>query len=190
MIDRHFKAVLDCAADGVLIERGERVVYVNPAYARMLDYPSTTELLSGTIRDIAHPEDLERMQWFGSCRTTGRPAPTRYTFRAQARGSRIVTLDAAISLANVAGDVLITTIVREMRPPEVISPRIPGTERLSSREQEILDLILRGMRSKEIAFALGISEKTVFTHRSRAFRKLAVRSDREMFRLAADLHLI
>lgn len=190
MIDRHFKAVLDGATDGVLIERGERVVYLNPAYARMLDYPSTTELISGTIRDIAHPEDFERLQWFGSCRASGRPAPTRYTFRARARGARIVTFDATISLANVAGEVLITTIVRELRPPEMVSPRIPGTDRLSSREQEILELILRGMRSKEIALALDISEKTVFTHRSRAFRKLAVRNDREMFRLAADLHLI
>lgn len=189
-MERHFKAVLDCATDGVLIERGDRVVYINPSYARMLDYPSPTELISGTIRDIAHPEDFERLQWFGSCRAAGRSAPTRYTFRANARSGRIVTFDASISLAKVAGEVLITTIVRELCPAGRDSLRVPGTERLSSREHEILELILRGMRSKEIAFALGISEKTVFTHRSRAFRKLAVRSDREVFRLAADLRLI
>ena len=190
MIDRHFKAVLDGATDGVLIECGERVVYVNPAYAKMLAYPSTSELHGATIRDIAHPDDLDRLRWFGACRAAGKPAPSRYTFRARGRGARIVTFDASISLSKVAGDVLITTIVRELNDQATEGLSIPGTEKLSGREQEIVKLILRGSRSKEIALELNISEKTVFTHRSRAFRKLAVRSDREMFRLAADVRMI
>lgn len=190
MIDRHFKAVLDGATDGVLIECGERVVYLNPAYARMLAYPSTSELHGATIGDIAHPEDLERLRWFGACRAAGRPAPSRYTFRARGRGARVVTLDATISQTKAAGEVLITTIVRELQSGDREDAMFPGTEKLSPRELQILQLILRGARSKEIAVALEISEKTVFTHRSRAFRKLAVRNDREVFRLAADLGMI
>src|SRR5688572_16361378 len=95
--ERHFRVVLDAAPDGVLIECGDRIAYVNPAYARLLHYPSATELSSATINEIAHPDDLDRLRWFGRCRSEGKPAPTRYTFRARARDGEVVTFDASIS---------------------------------------------------------------------------------------------
>jgi DNA-binding CsgD family transcriptional regulator len=103
-----------------------------------------------------------------------------------------VTFDASVSTIHIGGETLITTVVREIAKRENVSSLLtfPGTAELSSRELEIVQLVLRGKRSKEIALALGISEKTVFTHRSRAYRKLSLRSDRELFRLAADLQLI
>ena len=47
-------------------------------------------------------------------------------------------------------------------------------ETLSAREREILDLIARGDHNKEIALALGISDKTVRVHCSRLFLRLGV----------------
>lgn len=44
--------------------------------------------------------------------------------------------------------------------------------RLTSRERLIVRLIAEGLRTPEIAGSLGISEKTVETHRSSIFRKL------------------
>ena len=191
MLDRHFKAVLDDATDGVLIERGDCVLYLNPAFAHILGYPSSSELTGAGINQIAHPEDLDRLRWFGACRLAGRPAPTRYSFRARKRHGEIVTLDASISVTKSGGEILITTIVRELQvAPQSIVQHVPGTQNLSAREKEVLERVLMGQRSKEIALQFNISEKTVFTHRSRAYRKLAVRSDRELFRLAADLGLI
>lgn len=195
IVDRQLRAVLDGASDGVLIESDERVVYVNTAYARMLGYPSTSELSSATIREIAHPDDLERLRWFGLLRKEGKPAPTRYTFRACARGGDIVTFDATISQTRVDGEVFIMTIVREVevRAEEDVpepSLEIPGAKRLSERENEVIQHVLQGRRSKEIALLLNVSEKTICTHRSRAFQKLALRGERDLFRLAAELGLI
>ena len=190
MLDRQFRAVLDNAPDGVLVEVGERVAYVNPPYARMLGYPSVTDL-SDSIRDIAHPEDLERLSWFGRCRRQGRPAPTRYTFRACGRGAVIVTFDASVSMTRLDGELLITTIVREMEENRRVAEfTIPGLDRLSAREDEVLRYLLEGKRSKEIAAMLQVSEKTIGSHRSRAFRKLALRSDLDLFRMAAKVGAI
>lgn len=186
MRDRNFRAVLDSAPDGVLIECGDAINYINPAYAHLLGYPSTTELCSATIREIAHPEDLERLRWFGRCRREGKPAPARYTFRACGRGGRVVTLDASISMSRLEGETFITTIVRELVQEQRCTIEVPGMQRLSPRELEIVQHMLEGLRSKEIAELLQMSEKTVFTHRSRAFRKLALRGDRDLFRLAAE----
>jgi PAS domain S-box-containing protein len=186
MMDRYFRAVLDQATDGVLVEAGERIAYVNPAYARMLGYPSTTELASATIRDIAHPEDFERLMWFGVCRRNGKPAPTRYSFRAQGR-DEIVSFDASISMVRIDGELLITTIVRECiaATPERRMD-VPGLQRLSHREREVVELLLEGRRSKEIATLLNVSEKTIGTHRARAFQKLALRGVGDLFRVATS----
>jgi DNA-binding NarL/FixJ family response regulator len=43
---------------------------------------------------------------------------------------------------------------------------------LSNREREVLQLIAEGQSTKEIAFALGVSGKTVETHRQQIMRKL------------------
>ncbi|HVG22748.1 MAG TPA: PAS domain S-box protein [Thermoanaerobaculia bacterium] len=188
LYDCHFRAVLEHAPDGVLVEAGERIAYVNEPYARMLGYRGATDLCDATIRDIADPEELDRLAWFGRCRAQGKPAPARYTFRARRRGGDVVTFDASVSMTRVDGEILIMTVVREIattkcEPAQLV---VPGLERLSDREREVIDLLLRGRRSKEIAALWNVSEKTIGSHRSRAFRKLALRSDLDLFRLAAE----
>lgn len=186
ILERHFRATLDNAPDGVLVEARDSIAYVNAAYARLLGYPSAYELCEATIRDIAHPEDCDRLMFFGRCRAEGKPAPTRYTFRACGRGGKTVTLDASISAARCDGELLITTIVREI--PETPPPtmHLPGTKHLSPREREVVQYLLEGRRSKEIALMLDISEKTIWTHRSRAFQKMALRGVGDLFRVAAE----
>jgi len=55
---------------------------------------------------------------------------------------------------------------------------------LSSREQEILTLIFQGMRNREIAEALAISENTVKFHLSAVYEKLGAGSRTEAVREA------
>jgi FixJ family two-component response regulator len=63
-------------------------------------------------------------------------------------------------------------------------------ESLSPREREIMVQVVRGRLSKQIAGDIGIAEATVKIHRSRAMRKLNVRSLPELGRLADKLKLI
>jgi len=57
-------------------------------------------------------------------------------------------------------------------------------ERLTLRENEILGYVITGMLNKQIAFELGIAEKTVKIHRGRIMEKLCVASVAELVRLA------
>lgn len=190
ILDGQFRAVLDNAPDGVLVESGDCIAYVNSAYARMLGYEKASELSSATIGEIAHPDEVERLRWFGRCRSEGKPAPTRYTFRACARGGDVVTLDASISAARCDRELLITTIVRPLPGQQPAALELPGTNRLSPREHEVVRHLLDGKRSKEIALLLDISEKTIWTHRARAFQKLALRGVGDLFRVAAEAGVI
>jgi len=60
-------------------------------------------------------------------------------------------------------------------------------ERLTPRELEVVERVCKGQSNKFIAIELGISDRTVELHRSRAMKKLRVRSVPDLVRLLADL---
>jgi len=55
---------------------------------------------------------------------------------------------------------------------------------LTPREREVMALVVRGMLNKQIAFALGASEKTVKIHRGRMMAKMKVSSVADLVRAA------
>lgn len=61
---------------------------------------------------------------------------------------------------------------------------------LTARETEVLDLVARGRRSKEIADTLGLSARTVDKHRENLMRKLGVNDVAGLVRYAASQGLI
>src|ERR687888_133835 len=60
----------------------------------------------------------------------------------------------------------------------------PELDLLTSREREVLQLIARGYRYKEIATSLHLSVKTVEAHVSSVLRKLQLSSRHELTRWA------
>ncbi|MHB8763197.1 MAG: response regulator [Deferrisomatales bacterium] len=62
-------------------------------------------------------------------------------------------------------------------------------ERLSAREREVLQLVVEGHSSAEIAATLFLSPKTVETYRSRLMRKLDVHDLPSLVRFAVELGL-
>jgi DNA-binding NarL/FixJ family response regulator len=55
---------------------------------------------------------------------------------------------------------------------------------LSSREREVLQLIAEGKNTKEVAFTLNISPKTIETHRRQIMRKLKLTNVPELTKYA------
>jgi FixJ family two-component response regulator len=55
--------------------------------------------------------------------------------------------------------------------------------RLSAREREVIENVIRGSLNKQIAAELGIAEKTVKVHRGRVMEKMEVRSVAELVHL-------
>jgi DNA-binding NarL/FixJ family response regulator len=60
----------------------------------------------------------------------------------------------------------------------------------TTREREIIQLLAEGYSNKEVADKLGISVKTVETHRSAVMRKLGLHSIGELVRYAIRNHII
>jgi two-component system, LuxR family, response regulator FixJ len=60
------------------------------------------------------------------------------------------------------------------------------TAKCTPRQREVLQLLLAGKRSKQIASQLGIGEKTIAKHRALVLEKLGVESVVELIRLFAE----
>ena len=58
-------------------------------------------------------------------------------------------------------------------------------EKLTPRERDVMEGIIRGLLNKQIAAEVGIGEKTVKVHRARVMTKMRARSVAELVQLAA-----
>ncbi len=70
-----------------------------------------------------------------------------------------------------------------------LTRRLRATEKikeLSKRQLEVLQMVASGLRNKQIAWELGLSEKTIKMHRGIAMEKLGAQSSAEMIRLAVE----
>ena len=70
-----------------------------------------------------------------------------------------------------------------------LTRRVRATEKikeLSKRQLEVLQMVASGLRNKQIAWELGLSEKTIKMHRGIAMEKLGAQSSAEMIRLAVE----
>ncbi len=99
--------------------------------------------------------------------------------------------DAAESEMELALDT-VTGGVRYLSPQvsaslldEVFSPPDPASEpSLTARQREILRLIALGRNTKQIAYELGVSNKTVESHRSQLMERLDIRDVASLVRYA------
>ncbi|MCW2819877.1 MAG: liaR 5 [Marmoricola sp.] len=88
--------------------------------------------------------------------------------------------------AAAAGHVPIDPRVARVLLPGAASSR--PQDQLSPREVEVLRLVARGLANKQVARALGITERTVKAHLGRVFRQIGV-ADRTSAALWARDHL-
>ena len=67
-----------------------------------------------------------------------------------------------------------------------LTPRGSRAKRLSRRELQVVQFIVAGHSMRDIANVLGLSPKTIMTHRSRIFEKLQLASTSALIRYAVS----
>lgn len=77
-----------------------------------------------------------------------------------------------------------------LRAEEANRERAERVASLTARELDVLRHVVAGLTNKETASALGISHRTVETHRENILKKLGVRSVAELTRLAIAMGLV
>jgi FixJ family two-component response regulator len=83
----------------------------------------------------------------------------------------------------VAIDRALQRDARQREAAALQAARAERLARLSPREREVARLLVEGQLNKQVAFALGTTERTIKAHRANIMEKLSVRSLAELVRL-------
>src|SRR5690554_5332030 len=59
--EESFRTLSENSPDGILIHRGQEIIYANPAMARLLGYDGPRELYTIQVRDFVRDEDIARL---------------------------------------------------------------------------------------------------------------------------------
>lgn len=92
----------------------------------------------------------------------------------------------AVSSVMSGGSYFSGAVARQLLQP----PELTAGDELTVRQVEILSLLARGLASKQIAFKLGLSSKTVDVHRSRIMERLGLHDLAGLTRYAIRMNLI
>ena len=81
-------------------------------------------------------------------------------------------------------------IVTNILAETIKKPEVNETAEITPREKEVLDLVAQGNSTKQIADQLGISIRTVESHRINMLKKMKVNNTAELIKKAIELKLI
>jgi DNA-binding CsgD family transcriptional regulator len=157
-----FAAIVDGMRLAVFVFRGGRLVYQNAAAASLI----------ARLREQYHVDVRVMLREHLTAATESpgdvQPAVTLLT---AARGEPLYVHVRPIGRAGDVPDVVIS--VRELG---IERDAFARRYRLSRREAEVAELVLRGFRNPEIAVTLGIAPTTTKRHMTRIFQKIGVDS--------------
>jgi len=167
--DDMLRMVFEGAPDGIVITDPAGVIArVNPAFAAMLGY-APAELHGKKFADIAREEDARApMEELRSLERDEMARDRRYRSRS---GAILWARERSALRRDTAGEPrYVLTHVEE-----ITEARHAPLELLSRREREVLELVIAGRTSKQIAARLGIAAASVDTYRSRLMLKLRIK---------------
>lgn len=155
------------------VEATRRIVADNPAVKVVaLSMHSDRRFVSGMLAAGAHA----------------------YLLKGGAFDELVDAIDAVIAgrtyLSQGVASVVVEDYVRHINDPSQAAVEQSPLQRLSAREREVLQLAGEGKSTKEIAAALGLSTKTVESHRRQVMEKLGIFTLAGLIKLAIKEGLV
>jgi two-component system nitrate/nitrite response regulator NarL len=138
--------------------------------------PSVRVLILSVHDDPEIVRESVRLGAHGYVRKDTTPADLRAAIRAVHNGDAYFSPSVARALAEALREQAGTTA--------------EGLERLTEREKDVLSRVARGLSNKEIAAELGISARTVESHRDSLMRKTGLRNVAALTRFALESGLL
>jgi two-component system nitrate/nitrite response regulator NarL len=138
--------------------------------------PSVRVLILSVHDDPEIVRESVRLGAHGYVRKDTTPADLRAAIRAVHNGDAYFSPSVARTLAEALREQSGTTA--------------EGLERLTEREKDVLSRVARGLSNKEIAAELGISARTVESHRDSLMRKTGLRNVAALTRFALESGLL
>lgn len=127
-----FRALIEGSPDAIVTYRDGRIVYVNPALLRALDYDTGSQLVGRAFLDLVHPEDAPGASTrIDSVLTSGLPtAPREVRLRTRA-GESVVMEEIGIPL-EFDGAPAVAAVLRDLSERKQMEQRLAMADRMVS----------------------------------------------------------
>jgi len=135
----NFRALADNANDGILVATGQGAhVYANKKAAEITGF-SVQEILEIRMQDLAHPDELKKLERILRKRLGGKPVPSRYETAILRKDGKKAPVEVTGAKTSWHGQVADIVIIRD------IEDRKRGEERLWESERKYTKL-MKGIR--------------------------------------------
>jgi PAS domain S-box-containing protein len=91
--ERRYRTLVESSIQGIHIQRDWVTLFVNPAFARMLGYDRTADLVGLDARRWMAPQELSRLESDRVARLRGEPVSTQYELQAIRRDGSLIWVD-------------------------------------------------------------------------------------------------
>jgi PAS domain S-box-containing protein len=130
--EESFRSLIEHAPEGVLITRGDSIVYVNRALWGCLGYEGPEGLLGTRALDIVHPEDRPQFERrLRLLQDSSSPEPAAETRLLRRDGAAVLTESSGVPIV-WNGQRSVAALVRDVTERRKIEARLQQSERLSS----------------------------------------------------------
>ncbi|MFC2068979.1 PAS domain S-box protein [Chloroflexota bacterium] len=128
--EEKYRGVVERANDGICIIQDSKIVYANPRAQDILGY-TPEELMSTSIMDHIHPDDIERVLDYYKRRMSGEDVPSRYESAIIHKDGSRIEVDFNVGIIQYEGKIAELVIVRD------ITERKHAMEALQESEERL-----------------------------------------------------
>jgi len=110
-----------------------------------------------------------------------------YLLKSSASAELILAIECAL-----AGRIYITPLITKDEPLNVFLHNVakPGSEKLTARQREVLQLLAEGKAMKEVANILNITPRTIAFHKYTIMTRLGLSNSAELVQYAVEHRLV
>lgn len=172
LADEKFNTIMENSFAGAYIYQDDRFNYVNRKFCEIVGYTSR-DLIGMNLVNIVYKDDISYViEKINRC-FIGLKKNLSVEFRAVRRDQEMINVIMTGSIADINKKKSLFGSISELEN----NSKNPGNAnsldiKITSRENEILDLICHGFSNNEIAEKLNISERTVEGHRANLLSKM------------------
>jgi PAS domain S-box-containing protein len=129
--EERYRNLVESSLQGTFVHRNNRLLFVNPAFARIFGYGGPAEVLRlGNWRRFQAPHERRRMEGYRRGRMAGQSPPARYEFQGLRKNGSVFWLECIARVVNWSGGPAIQGTLIDISERKAAEAELVGAKQL------------------------------------------------------------
>jgi PAS domain S-box-containing protein len=130
--DQRFRKLFEAVPEAIAIMRGDRFLFANLVYAKILAFPDVESLLATPLSKLVEPEEIATQQRRTRAAFATEDALPQHTYRAKRLDGIVVQLDVTSVSFEFEGEAAILSIARDVTERRRMEAQLEQADRLAA----------------------------------------------------------